>query len=324
MQTALALALAGLLVLGPACHRLLPFESASVEAGTASDGLHPVLDGPGSSNPWLGTPQPSEALLESTLNSPAIETDPVLAADGLTLYFSSTGRADMVGMMDVYSAKRQARFTSFGQPVIETGLNTTLSETHLAFSGDELTAYLATDRSGGRHAVFWAKRVSPGAPFTAQIFSALDALASTREDYDPQPTWNNLALYFARVESDGTKELMVSTRASVSAAFGAPVALTAINTSSNEDNPALTGDHRVLFFSSDRSGGIGKMDIYYCTRSSTAVAFSTPKPVPIVNTADDDREAFVSPDGRELFFVSDRPGGQGVWDIYRVTVTGKP
>jgi TolB protein len=74
----------------------------------------------------------------------------------------------------------------------------------------------------------------------------------------------------------------------------------------------------MLWGSKDRPGGPGSYDIWSARR--TGEAWSAPAPVSF-DTAAKDYDPAYSPDGRYVYFFSDRPGGLGGDDIYRVPVT---
>lgn len=74
-----------------------------------------------------------------------------------------------------------------------------------------------------------------------------------------------------------------------------------------------------LWFSRDRPGGAGGYDIWMSRHARGG--WSEPVPVPFNSPGRDFDPAF-SADGRHVYFSSDRPGGLGGDDVYRVTMTG--
>ncbi len=85
-----------------------------------------------------------------------------------------------------------------------------------------------------------------------------------------------------------------------------------INTPAYEGLAAFTTDGRQMYFSSNREGGIGGKDIWYC--SWDGMRWTDPANAgPTINSAGDDISPFVSEDGHTLFFSSDRHGNL---DIY--------
>jgi hypothetical protein len=68
----------------------------------------------------------------------------------------------------------------------------------------------------------------------------------------------------------------------------------------------LTRDGLTIFFASNRPGGVGRSDVWVATRAGVDAAFSTPRNLTAVNTEWDELDLALSPDGRELFFTSNR------------------
>ena len=75
-----------------------------------------------------------------------------------------------------------------------------------------------------------------------------------------------------------------------------------------------------LWFSRDRPGGAGGYDIWMSRRSAAAAGWGPARPVPF-NSAGRDFDPAFSADGRFVYFCSDRAGGSGGDDVYRVAVT---
>lgn len=90
----------------------------------------------------------------------------------------------------------------------------------------------------------------------------------------------------------------------------------AYNTIYNEGNMTMTADGKFVYFSaSDRNDGFGRFDIYMVRKGvhgwSLPVNIGNP-----VNTTAWESQPSVSPDGKTLYFASNRKGGKGKSDIW--------
>ena len=96
-----------------------------------------------------------------------------------------------------------------------------------------------------------------------------------------------------------------------------------INTMGNEGAQCLAPNGKVLFFTAcDRNDGFGRCDIYFSVKrndywSEARNLGST------INTKYWESQPTISPDGRELYFLSNRPGGFGDMDIWKSVLTDK-
>jgi hypothetical protein len=83
-------------------------------------------------------------------------------------------------------------------------------------------------------------------------------------------------------------------------------------------------NNQIVYFASIRPGGHRQGDIYRATRQAGG-GWSTETNIgPPINTKCNEIEPYVSPDGTELFFTSERPGGVGGMDNWVSTnVDGK-
>jgi Tol biopolymer transport system component len=95
--------------------------------------------------------------------------------------------------------------------------------------------------------------------------------------------------------------------------YGEPVNLgDKINSSAKEFSPYIDGD--VIYFSSDRAGGFGKLDVYASKTDGSVfepVLLAQP-----INSSADDFAFIINPNSRTGFFSSNRSGGKGDDDIY--------
>ncbi|MGZ3764210.1 MAG: OmpA family protein [Mucilaginibacter sp.] len=91
----------------------------------------------------------------------------------------------------------------------------------------------------------------------------------------------------------------------------------------NEGAQSLSQDGKVLFFTGcNRPDGLGRCDIYVSQKKGNDWG----KPFdlsPPVNTPGWESQPSISADGRTLYFVSNRKGGYGGYDIWKSTLTEK-
>ncbi len=89
----------------------------------------------------------------------------------------------------------------------------------------------------------------------------------------------------------------------------------AINGPGNEVFPTLVNDS-LLFFTSDRPGGAGGLDLYV-SRLEQGIWSAPEMLAPPFNSPYDDLSFIVRDNGRSGYFASNRPGGLGKDDVYR-------
>jgi tetratricopeptide (TPR) repeat protein len=88
-----------------------------------------------------------------------------------------------------------------------------------------------------------------------------------------------------------------------------------VNTENWETHLFVNKDRTKMFFSSDRPGGFGGKDIYYCTKES-GDSWSTPVNLgPSINSVNDEDSPFLSIDNKRLYFSSNGEKSIGGFDI---------
>jgi hypothetical protein len=92
-----------------------------------------------------------------------------------------------------------------------------------------------------------------------------------------------------------------------------------INTAYDEISPMLTKGSRLLFYSSNRLEGLGGFDIFYSSYATSNLSWVKGKNLGSpINTTCDDKELFISADGTQGVFSSNRKGGLGGFDLYLI------
>lgn len=93
-----------------------------------------------------------------------------------------------------------------------------------------------------------------------------------------------------------------------------------INTPYNEDFPRLAEDGVTLYFSSEGHSSMGNYDVFKSIWDKENNTWSIPKNLGYpLNTADDDRQIYITNDQRAAYVSRAREGGFGNQDIYRVS-----
>jgi hypothetical protein len=149
-------------------------------------------------------------------------------------------------------------------------------------------------------------RCDPLSPFGAPALVA--ALNTAQDEASPRLSADELTVYLSsdRPGRIGAGSVFVAKRAAIGDAFGAPTLMPAINTASGVVyHPAASGDGlRVVL---QVSFG-GPTDLYLATRGNTGVDFTTPTPLNVVNSGQFEFLPFVTSDGVNLYFSSNRAG----------------
>jgi OOP family OmpA-OmpF porin len=100
--------------------------------------------------------------------------------------------------------------------------------------------------------------------------------------------------------------------------WSVPVNLGAmINSAAWDSQPSLSADGRVLYFVSDRRGGIGGWDIYVSSKSDDGKWSKARNMGRTINSAYHEISPFIHANGRTLFFATTGRPGFGGYDIFR-------
>jgi len=145
-----------------------------------------------------------------------------------------------------------------------------------------------------------------------------EAINSKDREYFPALTADGNSLIFSRTVA-GNEDFYISHQ--VDQQWNSAVPLSAaINTPLNEGAQSISPDGMYLFFTGcNREDGLGSCDLYVSHKNGK----DWNKPFnlgSVVNSSSWDSQPAVTPDGSTLYFVSNRPGGFGGYDIWKTTL----
>ena len=235
------------------------------------------------------------------------EDDPTLTSDLLEMYFNRNDTA-------IFRATRASPTAAWGTPVEvpELGVATTPE-----IEPDGLTIYLGSDRTGtaGGLDIFVATRKARTDPWSTPV--RVVELCTVETDSNATVTADHLSMVFARRGATGRGiEVFAASRKAVTDPWSDVATLDALNSTASDGDAMLTDDKLSVFYYSTRSGGGG--DLYFATRADAAAPFDAPQPIAELNDPDAvDQDPWISPDGRHLFFSSNRTGTFAVYESTR-------
>jgi Tol biopolymer transport system component len=119
--------------------------------------------------------------------------------------------------------------------------------------------------------------------------------------------------------ADAATDTVTSARCDRTKPFGAPVAITELNTTADDYTASLSPDELTIYFSSARPGGAGATDMYSATRTSSSTPFGAPTRIEGVNTTGHDNRPSLPADGLTLY--TEVNGGTLEWNIASATRT---
>lgn len=145
----------------------------------------------------------------------------------------------------------------------------------------------------------------------------IEELAAGEEDGDDDPSLNEALtwLFFnsTREGGSGDEDIWFSRRDSSSDPWAAPEPATALNTEARETGLALSEDGLTIYWSSDRAGGAGGLDIYSSERATLDAPWSEPQLVSALSSSGDDLISAVLEGTLALFSRRDGDTGYHLW-----------
>jgi outer membrane protein OmpA-like peptidoglycan-associated protein/tetratricopeptide (TPR) repeat protein len=148
----------------------------------------------------------------------------------------------------------------------------------------------------------WSAPENMGRPINTKTHDAIAGLSA-----------NGLTLYLYKDDNAG--DLYECKKRGTD--WSRPRPMKEINSSWADKSVTISADEQLLFFTSNRKGGIGGYDIYMSTREGDDKWSAPVNMGPAVNTEYDEEGVFFHPDGRTLYFSSKGHSSMGGYDVFK-------
>ena len=228
-----------------------------------------------------------------------------------------------------YYAAAPANFSDWVPPVnLGPVVNSAFNDFGPALSRDRLSLYFGSNRPGGFGGtdIYVSQRASledPWGPPTNLGPNVNTPFADNIPAFSRDGHW--MFLNSDRPGTLGGMDLWVSWRAHTRDDFGwqPPVNLGPnVNTASLDQGAGFFENDEtgipLLFFTSDRPGGAGALDLYVSALGADG-SFGPATAVPELNTPQGDQRPTIRFDGLEMLLFSNRPGSLGGFDLWTST-----
>lgn len=182
-------------------------------------------------------------------------------------------------------------------------------------SNDQSAVYFTRQYKDGDEDLYYSQRTKNG---DWQAGTRVKSFNSDTPEGMTTLVRNGRQIYYTRCGRDtlgGTcdlwEALVSGTDISPGQNLGGPV-----NSGNWDSQAAISCDGRQLYFASNRPGGLGGSDIWYCEKLADG-RWSLPRNLGApINTPQDEEAPFISNDGQTLYFSSTGHLGQGEQDIF--------
>lgn len=209
------------------------------------------------------------------------------------------------------------------------------------FDGKSNTIYFSSSRANsigdrihggsGQHFcdLFSSKEDAKGLWLTPNPIS--EQINTTNEEGSPSLTKDGNFIFYTQCNyGDNHYQCKIMSSNKIGSSWDKPIHLEVSdipNDTNDYVHPSVSADGLKLYFASNRPGGFGGYDIWYCTRPTTKDKWDKPKNAgDVVNTEGDELFPFYRTADSILFFSSNGQIGMGGLDIFRVNydAKGKP
>jgi Tol biopolymer transport system component len=179
-------------------------------------------------------------------------------------------------------------------------------DTDPTFTADRLELYFMSTRQSSKD-IYKSVRSDPTAEWGAPV--PVTALASGYQEENPRISADGLRMWFFTDRDRSLGTIWEVTRNATTDDWGPLVAVPGLSVGSGSSNVSAGMDASATYaVVSGRPTGAPGYDLYEFTRSSTDEAFGEPTPITEVNSASDDFDPYLTPNGLAVAFASNRLG----------------
>lgn len=237
---------------------------------------------------------------------PVSRDDPSLTADLLEIYFDADG--------DIWTATRATPDSPWQTPAVVAELVTLANLTSPEVSPDGLTLFISA-RAGGSLDIFVATRPGRDAAWSSPVPVA--ELNSARADVASVVNRDRTHVVLCTDRGvPGDDDIYLATRVDVEDLWTTPVPVTEVNSNGDDCSPFLDADGLALYFERQRDEN-DDYDLFATTRPTVADPFEPPVRIDELATAEDERDPWVSPDGRYMVFSRSVAGRYQLFETWR-------
>jgi Tol biopolymer transport system component len=169
----------------------------------------------------------------------------------------------------------------------------------------------------GQQDIFISRRSDINAPWSRPVNAGAIINDSLGDDFSLRLSNDGKALYYASNRSGGfgKSDMYVATRATPEAPWSRAENLGPhLNTEAFEAFPTPSADGLTLYFNRSTTFDSQDSDIWVSTRPSADAQWSAPQRVPgAINSEHAEFSPALSPDGKTLYFASERGGSVELW-----------
>ena len=221
---------------------------------------------------------------------------------------------------DIYSSTLTDRKWSAPQQ-LKGGVNTDEDDVsnNLSYDGTKMLMHRSVD---GQYDIFESKL--NGANWTAPTAMPFQISSNKSNDIYAAYSADGWSIYFARDSenrANGYDIVYSSMQSKIQKNYMAAQMISTVNSKFNEGPVYIAIDGETMYICSEGNGSLGGYDIFVSKKSQG----SWSKPVNLgypINTPYDDFFFATTANGKFAYIASNRPEGQGGYDIYKVTFFG--